>query len=63
VIAAIPSPGLRKQVHNLLHLLDVSIVDKKNGHQPELNALVLEIRGLLHACLNRRALSFRRVDR
>jgi hypothetical protein len=43
MVAAIPSPGLRKQVQNLSHLLDVSIVDKKNGHQPELEALVLEI--------------------
>jgi hypothetical protein len=43
VVAAIPSPGLRKLVHNLSHLLDVSIVDKKNGHQRELEALVLEI--------------------
>jgi hypothetical protein len=41
MVAAIPSPGLRKQVQNLL--LDVSIVDKKNGHQSELEALMLEI--------------------
>jgi hypothetical protein len=43
MVAAIPSPGLWKQVQDLSCLLDVSIVDKKNGHQSELEALVREI--------------------